>query len=84
MLQSFDTTSRRPTCDARRTAPIVVHARRVNRSVPLFSRFTSQRTRSKSNAASKVVSVGRGVGFLRKQAKRLVLIEAPNAAPVNQ
>jgi len=28
--------------------------------------------------------VGRGVGFLRKQAKRLVLIEAPNAAPVKQ
>jgi len=24
MLQSFDTKSRRPTCDARRTAPIAV------------------------------------------------------------
>ena len=40
MLHSFDTKSRRPTCDARRTAPIVVHASRVNRSVPLFNRRT--------------------------------------------
>jgi hypothetical protein len=84
MLQSLDPKSRRPTCDARRTAPIVVHARCVNRSVPLFSRFTIQRTQSKSNAASEVAQVGRAVGFLRMQARTLVSMEVARAATLMQ
>ena len=84
MIPSFDTKSRRPTCDARRTAPIVVHARRVNGSVPLFSHFTIQRTRSKSKAASKVAQVGRLVGFLLMQARTFVSMEVARAATFMQ
>ena len=72
MLQSFDTKSRRPTCDARRTAPIAVQARPLHGYLYSNASPYIQRTQSKSNAASEVAQVVRGVGFLRMQAGTLV------------